>query len=114
MYEKFILEYYVQEHPEITAYASRIPWAVDDGYRTMLPAMQSDIMLTNRAGDRVLIIDAKYYTDTMQFHYDAHTLHSGHMYQIFAYVKNKEASFGDQPLYTGFEPKISRACGAVG
>lgn len=97
LYEKFILEYYVREHPQIHASASQIPWAVDDGYRMMLPVMRSDITLINKAGDRVLIIDAKYYSNTMQSYYNAHTVHSGNMYQIFTYVKNKEASFGDRP-----------------
>ena len=44
----------------------------------------------------VLIIDAKYYTNMMQTKYDAHTLHSNNLYQIFTYVKNKDASFGDE------------------
>ena len=97
LYEKFILEYYSREHPEVNASAPQIPWVVDDGYRTMLPTMRSDIMLANQAGDRVLIIDAKYYTNTMQSHYDVNSLRSAHLYQIFTYVKNKEASFGDRP-----------------
>ena len=93
LYEKFILEYYRREFPELHASASQIPWALDDGIGDMLPVMQSDIMLSK--GDRVLIIDAKYYAHTMQTQYDVHTLHSGNLYQIFTYVKNKEAEFGD-------------------
>lgn len=57
--------------------------------------MQSDIMLT-RSND-VLIIDAKYYTRTTQSVFDAHTLHSGNLYQIFTYVKNKDTKFKDKP-----------------
>lgn len=57
LYEKFILEYYAKECPQVTATASQIPWALDDGIGTMLPVMQSDIMLTS--GSEVLIIDAK-------------------------------------------------------
>ena len=94
LYEKFILEYYVQEHPEVEASASQIPWALDDGIGTYLPVMQSDIMLTR--DNRVLIIDAKYYAHTMQTQYDVSTLHSANLYQIFTYVKNKAAGFGDQ------------------
>lgn len=61
----------------------------------MLPIMQSDIMLSKY--DTVLIIDAKYYSHTTQMQYDMHTLHSGNLYQIFTYVKNKDTEFGDQP-----------------
>ena len=95
LYEKFILAYYSKECPQIKATASQIPWALDDGVGTLLPVMQSDIMLTQ--GRRVLIIDAKYYTHTMQAQYGVHTLHSNNLYQIFTYVKNKDAEFADVP-----------------
>lgn len=95
LYEKFILEYYAKECPQVKATASQIPWALDDGIGTMLPIMQSDIMLSQ--GNRVLIIDAKYYTHTTQTQYDIHTLHSNNLYQIFTYVKNKDIEFGESP-----------------
>lgn len=95
LYEKFILEYYRKECPQVIATASQIPWALDDGIGTMLPVMQSDIMLTK--GNKVLIIDAKYYSHTTQIQYDVHTLHSANLYQIFTYVKNKDMEFGNQP-----------------
>lgn len=95
LYEKFILEYYAKECPQVRATASQIPWALDDGVNSMLPVMQSDIMLTR--GSEVLIIDAKYYTHTTQTQYDVHTLHSANLYQIFTYVKNKDTDFGEEP-----------------
>lgn len=95
LYEKFILEYYKREFPLLNASASQIPWALDDGISDTLPVMQSDIMLTYE--NRVLIIDAKYYTHTTQVQYDTHSLHSSNLYQIFTYVKNKEAELADQP-----------------
>ena len=95
LYEKFILEYYARECPQVKASASQIPWALDDGVGTFLPIMQSDITLSQ--GNRVLIIDAKYYTKTMQSRYDASTLYSANLYQIFTYVKNKQAELNGQP-----------------
>ena len=47
LYEKFILEYYKREFPMLDVSASQIPWALDDGIGDMLPAMQSDITLSN-------------------------------------------------------------------
>lgn len=88
LYEKFILEYYRKEFPQITANASQIQWQLDDGMSDMLPVMQTDIMLQYRG--KILIVDAKYYSHTTQAQYDVHTLHSGNLYQIFTYVKNKE------------------------
>lgn len=94
LYEKFILGYYQREHPELKAYSPQIAWQVTDGYRTLLPTMQSDIVITNKAAKKTLIIDAKYYTHNMQMKapYMTQTLHSGNLYQIFTYVKNWSAA----------------------
>lgn len=86
LYEKFILEYYRKEHKEIDVSSSQIPWNLDDGESAMLPIMQSDVMLHSK--DRTLIIDAKYYSRSMQVRYDVHTIRSNHLYQIYTYVKN--------------------------
>ena len=102
LYEKFILEYYRREFPDLHASASQIPWSLDDGFNDMLPVMQSDITLSKDG--KVLIIDAKYYSHTTQMQYDVHTLHSGNLYQIFTYVKNKEAELSGTD-HT--EPKVS-------
>lgn len=88
LYEKFILEYYRKEHPQLRASASYVGWALDDGFGDGLPVMRSDITLSARG--RVLIIDAKYYASTMQSNFEKRTVHSGNLYQIFTYVKNKQ------------------------
>lgn len=95
LYEKFILEYYRKEHPELKANASFIPWQLDNGEDDLLPRMKSDISLSTRDGRRVLIIDAKYYAHTTQMQFGVNTLHSGNLYQIFTYVKNRQAGMND-------------------
>ena len=96
LYEKFILQYYRKHfHPPLDVHASQIPWILDDDENTMLPVMQSDITLSK--GNDVLIIDAKYYAHTTQTQYDVHSIHSNNLYQIFTYVKNKEAELMNMP-----------------
>lgn len=94
LYEKFILGYFQREHPDIKAYSPQIAWQVTDGYRTLLPTMQSDIVISNKQTKKTLIIDAKYYSHNMQMKapYMTQTLHSGNLYQIFTYVKNWNAA----------------------
>ena len=94
LYEKFILGYYRREHPDIKAYSPQIPWQVTDGYRELLPAMQSDIVISNKKTNKTLIIDAKFYSHNMQMKapYTAQTIISGNLYQIFTYVKNWDAA----------------------
>jgi 5-methylcytosine-specific restriction enzyme subunit McrC len=89
------LEYYKKEFPQIKVSASQIPWQLDDGISDMLPIMQSDIML--EYGNKVLIIDAKYYNHNTQTRYDKNTLLSNNLYQIFTYVKNKEVQLSGKP-----------------
>lgn len=102
LYEKFLLEYYRREHPELKVSASRIPWALDNGGDALLPIMQSDIMLESPGKDTVLIIDAKYYGKTLsENRFGGQTIHSANLYQIFTYVKNQEASMKDPHTVSG-------------
>lgn len=103
LYEKFLLEYFRQEHSELTVSAPQIEWQVDDGNRKELPTMQSDIVLENKKRDTVLIIDAKYYQHNMQTHFDRQTVCSANIYQIFTYVKNKEYELAN----SGTKHKVS-------
>ena len=93
LYEKFILEYYHQHHTYLTEVkAGQVKWdLVGDNSESMirfLPIMQTDIML--RLKEKILIIDAKYYSRTLQKQFDKYTLHSNNVYQIFTYVKNQD------------------------
>lgn len=94
LYEKFIFGYFQREHPEIKAYSPQIAWQVTDGYRILLPTMQSDIVISSKKTRKVLIIDAKFYSHNMQMKapFMSQTLHSGNLYQIFTYVKNWSAA----------------------
>lgn len=78
LYEKFILEYYKKEHPQLKTTSSKIQWNVDDDYNDMLPEMKSDIMLSD--GEQTLVIDAKYYSHTLQKQFDTYSIHSGNIY----------------------------------
>lgn len=93
LYQKFILEYYRKHYPQTRPAASHINWALDNGMDFMLPEMESDVML--HYGKKTLIIDAKYYEHTTQTRYGVNKIHSGNLYQIFTYVKNKAAEGGE-------------------
>lgn len=93
LFERFILAYFRKHHAYLNEIkAAQIRWNLtgenDETMISFLPVMQTDIML--RMGEKILIIDAKYYGRTLQQHYDKSTLHSGNLYQMFAYVKNKD------------------------
>ncbi len=92
LYERFILEYYKQHHPELNPKSIQVKWNLtEQNDQTMiqfLPRMQTDITL--QKDGRTLIVDAKYYGKSMAQSYTKETLRSAHLYQIFAYVKNMD------------------------
>lgn len=92
LFEKFVLEYYRKHYPAFKASAAHIDWNVDDGVIDLLPIMKSDITL--ECAEKALIIDTKYYGHTMQTNslFNTRTIHSGNLYQIFSYVKNKDVN----------------------
>lgn len=99
LYERFILEYYRKHYPELSANSEQIAWQLEGEGDGMLPIMQTDVMLKKESA--VLIIDAKYYTHNTQTRYGSHTIHSANLYQIFAYVKNKEYELRDKMKVSG-------------
>lgn len=94
LYEKFIFEYYKQEFPQLSVTASHIPWSLDNNETTMLPTMKTDIMLS--LNKKYLIIDAKYYSKSLQSYYDTYKIHSANLYQIFTYVKNQDMNLKEK------------------
>lgn len=114
LYEKFILEYFRKHHPDLRPAPAQVLWNLDDDVRDFLPEMKTDIMLT--CGMKTLIIDAKYYARSMQTNawFDTRTVHSANLYQIYAYVKNKDVrktgNVGGLLLYAKTDEEITPDC----
>lgn len=113
LYERFLLAYYRRTFPALHATASYIPWQLDNEVDIFLPAMKTDITLSD--GRKTLIIDAKYYaSNILQSQFEKKSIRSEHLYQIFAYVKNKAATMKESPqnvsgllLYAGTDEEIT-------
>ena len=96
LYERFVREYYKQHYGKwLEVSAAEVKWDVSggdkDGMIKFLPKMRTDITLRDRKNrQRVHIIDTKYYSRQMQYHFDKPTYHNQNIYQIFAYVKNED------------------------
>ena len=86
LFEKFVLEYYKKHHPEYKPWAAKIGWNIveETSDSAILPDLQTDVLLT--MGDRTMIIDTKYYSHTMQVHFNKRSVHSQNVYQIHTYV----------------------------
>lgn len=91
LFQRFIMEYYKKKHPDYRARAKQIKWDLcekESVSTAMLPVMQTDITLT--LGGRTLIIDAKYYSQSVQENMGKNSIHSPNLYQIHTYVTNED------------------------
>lgn len=93
LFESFIRNFYRIEQSKFTRVRKEgIKWklqAIDDESKNHLPMMETDITLES-AEDKI-IIDAKYYRETMSSYYDAEKIHSNNLYQLFSYLLNQES-----------------------
>lgn len=94
LYERFVYEYFRQEFPMLSVSKPQIKWQLDNDFDALLPKMKTDIVLSY--GEKTLIIDTKAYDRVLQSSYGTDTIRSEHLYQIFAYVKNKEYELRDE------------------
>lgn len=72
--------------------------ADNDSYQ-FLPDMETDITLENET--EKVIIDAKYYSETMVVHFDKARIKSANLYQLFSYLLNQEDGSSKTKTATG-------------
>ena len=104
LYEKFIIEFYrrEQDHYRINRRGRSIQW-MDDGtdehQRSRIPQMEADVIL--EAPDRRIIMDAKFYRQALSTRYGTSKLRSENLYQLLAYLRNREAREAAGPRHEG-------------
>jgi 5-methylcytosine-specific restriction enzyme subunit McrC len=92
LFEAFIRNFYKREQSKYTSVKGEtIKWNFTNTEKTSekyLPSMFTDVSLENTT-DKV-IIDAKFYNETMKMNYDKEKLVSANLYQLFSYLINQE------------------------
>jgi 5-methylcytosine-specific restriction enzyme subunit McrC len=116
LYEKFVLNFYKRHLDEsiYNVHAPKIKWNLDekiaDEYLSLLPEMRTDIVIENKDKKTQIIIDTKYYAQTLVSNNwtDVEKVRTGHLYQIFAYVHNSDFSGNKKGmlLYPTIEKEI--------
>ena len=62
----------------------------EEAHCDFLPVMRTDISIENEQGK--IIIDTKYYRETLVTWYDRERIHSQNLYQLFSYLLNQQRS----------------------
>ncbi len=103
IFEKFLMNFYKQEckqeFPDVsrshirfqlTPYGMTFAKSTDEAY-ALLPVMETDVTLYNPKTTRKIILDAKYYKETLVSRYGERAkLRRDHLSQILSYVMNQE------------------------
>ena len=92
LFEAFIRNFYrIEQNKYNIVKKESIDWQFEsdevDSYQ-FVPKMETDITLENNT--EKIIIDAKYYRETMIINYDKEKIKSNNLYQLFSYLLNQE------------------------
>jgi len=113
LFEKFVLKFYKSRLPSNTfkVHAPKIDWdQTSDGDISLLPEMRTDIVVENKLSNHQLIIDTKYYANTLvsSNYSEMEKVRSNHLFQIYAYINNSKyiGSVGGMLLYPTIEKEL--------
>lgn len=120
LFEDFVRGFYEREQSEfsVNGTSRRIPWSdshgESDADTDYIPRMEADVLLDGE--DRRIILDAKYYRQAFQSRDGSWPkIRSGHLYQLLAYLRNREAQWPYGPRHEGvlLYPIVEYAIGAA-
>ncbi len=107
LFEEFVTGFYGREQRvySVNPGGRRIDWvnadAKTDADRSRIPAMEADVIL--ESSERRIVLDTKYYRNALARGRGAGTgkLHSGNLYQLLAYVRNRQGTNPGRPVHEG-------------
>ena len=89
LFEDFVRNFYKIHLSDSYVCREEIKWDVEGKETDFLPLMKTDI--TIKRENEIIIIDTKYYKNTLASNMGQEKYHSTNMYQMFSYLKNAEA-----------------------
>lgn len=93
LFENFVFRFYKIEMPHLKAKRRHIEWnfhSDNSDDKRYLPLMKTDITL--EGAQPKIIIDAKYYQQTMRENYGKESIKSENLYQLFSYLLHQQDS----------------------
>ena len=103
LFEDFATEFYRREQDEFRISSQEVirfheASAINEADLGKIPVMQADILLDS--DDRRIILDTKFYSNPMDGKY-GDKLDSSNLYQLLAYIRNREAAKPIGPKHEG-------------
>ena len=99
LFERFVKHFYLREQTPFRVGSPQFKWAATGPEASMaiLPVMQTDVSLWS--AKRRIILDCKFYKEAMTSRFESAKARSGHLYQLYAYLRNA----GHDPDWEGSE-----------
>ena len=104
LFQDFVTEFYRREQRtyQVNRHGRRIAWndaGTAEHDRARIPRMEGDLLLDSPT--RRIILDTKYYAEALTTRYGVRKLRPSHLYQILAYLRNREATADAGPRHEG-------------
>ena len=101
LFEDFVIGFYRRERRDFTVRGRSISWSGMEGTtetnRALIPGMRADLILESKLRARRVILDTKFYSTVLP----GGKLNSGHLYQLLAYLRNRQARRPVGPQHEG-------------
>jgi len=105
LFEDFVTEFYRAEQTDysVNRWGRTIPWhdawAPTESDLSRIPRMEADLLLDSP--HRRIVLDTKFYPQALSGKGSTHKLHSTNLYQLLAYLRNRQATMPDGPPHDG-------------
>jgi 5-methylcytosine-specific restriction enzyme subunit McrC len=109
VFQDFLFHFIRLEVPSWRATREYIQWRAEstsDPALTLLPRMETDISL--RRGTKKLIVEAKYYQNTLAQRFDTAKFHSANLYQLMTYLNQARCAAGETLEGMLIYPRVDR------
>lgn len=109
VFQNFLFNFIRSEIPGWSARREYISWRTDESIHpglSLLPRMETDISLS--CGTRHLIVEAKYYQETLTERFGVEKFHSGNIYQLMSYLTNAVREEGNVLEGLLIYPRVNR------
>lgn len=107
LFENFVKNFYRKEIPGAKVKSESFYWPADGENLNYLPTMNTDVSLV--ISNEKTIIDTKFYKDTFALNWNQSTIYSGHLYQLFSYLKNDEYYSGRKANGILLYPRVDKS-----
>jgi 5-methylcytosine-specific restriction enzyme subunit McrC len=107
LFENFVKRFYQKELLGSKVRGETLYWPADGEHTDFLPVMRTDISIEYH--HQKVIMDTKFYQDLFGVRWNKETVQSGHLYQLFSYLKNDEYYRGKKARGILLYPKVHKA-----